>query len=65
MTSYELQHEDGTLRAVPYGPIAPVPSIGITMRANWLPTRLHNDFISIVRAYVATPPVRAMLREAS
>jgi DNA-binding transcriptional LysR family regulator len=65
MTSYELQHQDDALRAVPFGPIMPVPSIGLTMRANWLPTRLHTDFIEIVRAYVATPPVRALLREAS
>ena len=65
MTSYELQHEDDTLRAVPFGPIMPVPSIGITMRANWMPTRLHSDFIDIVRGYVATPPARALLREAS
>ena len=55
MTSYELQHEDGNLRAVPCGPISPVPSIGITMRAGWLPTRLHSDFIDIVRAHVAAP----------
>lgn len=64
MTSYELQHENEQLRALPVGPILPVPSIGVTMRANWLPTRLHSDFIDLIRAHVATPPVRELLREA-
>ena len=55
MTSYELQYADGRLRALAYEPIAPVPSIGITMRANWLPTRLHRSFVDLVRAHVAAP----------
>lgn len=54
MTSYELQHEDD-LRALPIGPIQPVPSIGITVRANWLPTALHTAFIDILRAHMARP----------
>jgi LysR family transcriptional regulator of gallate degradation len=57
MTSYELVHEDTQLRALPFGPIAPVPSIGITMRANWLPTRMHRDFIDLLRAHLAQPAV--------
>lgn len=65
MTSYELQHENMHLRALPVGPILPVPAIGITMRANWLPTQLHSDLIDIIRAHVSTAPVRALLREAS
>jgi DNA-binding transcriptional LysR family regulator len=56
MTSYELEHGDEALRAVPFGPILPVPSIGIMTRAGWLPTRLHGDFIDIVRAEVARRP---------
>ncbi|MFC0406975.1 LysR family transcriptional regulator [Roseomonas elaeocarpi] len=60
MTSYELEHSDDALRAIPFGPISPVPSIGITMRAGWLPTRLHADFIEIVRtkAAAAAAPMR-------
>jgi hypothetical protein len=26
------------------------------MRANWLPTRVHTDFIDLVRGHAATPP---------
>lgn len=62
MTTYELEHEDQDLCAIPFSPILPVPSIGITKRANWLPTRLHADFIKIVRAHVAAKP-RAPLRK--
>jgi LysR family transcriptional regulator of gallate degradation len=62
MTSYELEHEDDALRAVMFGPIAPVPSLGITMRADWLPTRLHKAFIDIIRSHVSAP--RPSLREA-
>ena len=60
MTSYELEHGNEALRAVAFGPIVPIPSIGIMMRAGWLPTRLHEDFIDIVRAEVARrpPPLR-------
>jgi len=54
MTSYELEHED-SLRAVLYDPITPVPSLGITMRASWLPTRMHQDFIDLIRAHVSAP----------
>jgi DNA-binding transcriptional LysR family regulator len=56
MTTYELQYADGRLRALSFGPIMPVPSIGVTMRANWLPTRVHTDFIDLVRGHAATPP---------
>jgi DNA-binding transcriptional LysR family regulator len=56
MTTYELQYADGRIRALSFGPIMPVPSIGVTMRANFLPTRLHTDFIDLVRSHVATPP---------
>jgi DNA-binding transcriptional LysR family regulator len=65
MTSYELQHEDDQLRAVSFGPILPVPSLGITTRANWLPTRLHQDFIDIVRAHVARRSTEVILKAAS
>jgi LysR family transcriptional regulator, regulator for genes of the gallate degradation pathway len=52
MTSYELHHEGQGLAAIAYGPISPVPVIGVTTRANWLPTRLHADFIDMIRDHV-------------
>lgn len=64
MTTFELQYADGRLRALPCGPIMPVPAIGVTMRANWLPTRLHTDFIDLVRAHVDDPIEEAPLRRA-
>jgi hypothetical protein len=62
MTTYELQYADGRLRALSFGPIMPVPSIGVTMRANWLPTRLHTDFIELMRGHAARPPAQSELR---
>lgn len=56
MTTYELQYSDSRLRALPFGPILPAPSIGITMRANWMPTRLHMEFIELLRAHVSARP---------
>jgi LysR family transcriptional regulator of gallate degradation len=47
LTSYELMHEDDSLTAVPFGPIDPVPSIGLTMRVNWLPTQLQKNFLDL------------------
>lgn len=61
MTEYEIEHGDDDLRPVPFDPIAPVPSIGIMMRTNWLPTRLHGDFVDIVRRRVRAP--RPQLRQ--
>lgn len=63
MTSYEIQYADTRLSVLPFGPISPVPAIGITMRENWLPTRLHNDFIGFLRAHVANPPGEVQLRQ--
>jgi LysR family transcriptional regulator of gallate degradation len=63
MTSYELQYAEGRLRALPVGTILPIPSMGFTMRADWLPTRLHTDFLDLVRAHVAIPAERLPLRQ--
>ncbi|MCX8475945.1 MAG: LysR family transcriptional regulator [Sphingomonas sp.] len=63
MTSYELMHEDGTLVPLNFGPIEPSPSIGITMRSNWLPTQIHLDFIELLRRNVAGNAVKPVLRE--
>jgi DNA-binding transcriptional LysR family regulator len=49
LTSYELIFEDDTLSAVPFGPIEPVPSIGLTMRQNWLPTQLQKSFLDLMQ----------------
>ncbi len=65
MTSYELIHEDGTLVPLPYGPLDPAPSIGITMRADWLPTRIHLDFMDLLHRHVAANAVQPALRQAS
>jgi LysR family transcriptional regulator, regulator for genes of the gallate degradation pathway len=53
MTSFELQHQDEGLTAIPFAPISPVPAIGITTRTNWLPTRLHTAFIDMTREHTA------------
>ena len=55
MTSYELEHGDDALRALPYKAIVPVPSLGIMMRRGWMPTKVHSDFVDIVRAQVVHP----------
>lgn len=65
MTTYELLHEDARLVPVPFGPIEPAPAIGITMRAGWLPTQLHQAFIDLVRKYVTDAAVMPLFREAS
>ncbi|MES2987849.1 MAG: LysR family transcriptional regulator [Pseudomonadota bacterium] len=65
MTSYELKHEDDTLAQVPFGPIEPAPSIGITLRAGWLPTKIHLDFIELLRKRMAEAEVVPILKKAS
>jgi len=61
LTSYELMCEEDTLTSVPYfGPIEPVPTFGLTMRENWLPTQRQASFIEliekrIVRSLMPTP----------
>lgn len=50
MTSYELRHESHALVAIPFGPIAARPAVGITMRHNWLPTRIHRDFMALIQS---------------
>jgi DNA-binding transcriptional LysR family regulator len=53
MTNYELLNESGGLVGLPYGQLNPIPSIGIMLRADWLPTPLHNDFMALLRRRVA------------
>lgn len=52
LTTYELMHEGDELAAAPFGPIEPAPSIGITMRENWLPTQLQTNFLDLVQQRV-------------
>lgn len=51
MTSYELQHDDAALINLPFATPLPPPAIGITQRANWLPTELHLEFIDLLRSH--------------
>jgi LysR family transcriptional regulator of gallate degradation len=62
MTTYELAHEE-MLTAIPFGPITPIPAIGVTTRAGWLPTSLHADFIEIVRQRTAQRLGRTALKQ--
>lgn len=50
MTRYELKHERHALVALPCGPIAAHQALGVTMRDNWMPTRIHRDFIRLIRS---------------
>lgn len=49
MTSYEINRDSGSLMPLPFGPLDPSPSIGMTTRTGWLPTRLHKDFMNLLR----------------
>jgi DNA-binding transcriptional LysR family regulator len=49
LTSYELMYEDDALAALQFGPIDPVPAIGLTMRENWLPTQLQKSFLDLIQ----------------
>jgi LysR family transcriptional regulator, regulator for genes of the gallate degradation pathway len=64
LTSYELMYEEDTLAAVPFGPIEPVPCIGLTTRENWLPTELQTSFIELVQKRIegSLMPVRALTK---
>ncbi len=64
LTSYELTYEDDVLAAVPYGPIEPIPWIGVTMRNNWLPTQLQANFLRLIRKRMTASlmPIMELLR---
>ncbi|MGR4866570.1 LysR family transcriptional regulator [Caulobacter sp. LARHSG274] len=63
MTTYELMHES-ELVSLPFGPIEPAPAIGVTMRSDWLPTKLHQSFIDLLRRHTADATTPTMLRRA-
>ena len=52
------------LAAVPYGPIEPIPSIGVTTRVDWLPTQLQVNFLRLIRKQMTTSltPVKELRR---
>lgn len=49
LTSYELMYEGDALAALPFGPIDPSPSIGLTMRDNWLPTQMQSRITALIK----------------
>ena len=49
MTSYEMRFEGRGLAVVPFGPLDERPMIGVTMRANWLPTQRHAMLLDLLR----------------
>lgn len=65
ITNYEFLNERDTLARVPYGAIEPVPAIGITTRADWLPTQFHLDFIELLRTHMTESTVSPLLRKVS
>ncbi len=64
LTTFELMHEEDLLAAIPYGPIEPVPSIGLTMRQNWLPTQMQTQMIDLIRQRIvqALGPLKQLER---
>ncbi len=52
LTDYEYSHVDATLACVSCGPVGRVPTLGLTMRRNWLPTRLHVHVLELIRKQV-------------
>jgi DNA-binding transcriptional LysR family regulator len=64
LTFYELMYEEDTLAAVRYGPIEPVPCIGLTTRENLLPTQLLTSFIELVQKRIvgSLMPIKELAR---
>lgn len=60
ITDYELDYEGDPVVGLPFvglpfEAIEPEPSIGVTLRRDWMPTRLHMDFVKLLHARVAGP----------
>jgi DNA-binding transcriptional LysR family regulator len=49
LTSFELEHETDRLVAIPFPIHEPIATMGVTMRANWTRTKLHDHFIELLR----------------
>jgi DNA-binding transcriptional LysR family regulator len=48
LTSYEMLYEDDLLAPVAFGPVNCVPSMGVTLREDWLPTQLQRSFLDLM-----------------
>ncbi len=53
MTNFELQHEADRLVALPFPILEPIATMGVTMRANWTRTALHDHFIELLHRRMA------------
>lgn len=53
MTTYEVDYEGGSVIALDIDPPGPGPQIGVTTRADWLPTALHKNFVAMLRSRMA------------
>jgi LysR family transcriptional regulator of gallate degradation len=49
MTSYEIRSQNRSMEALAFGPLEPNPEIGMTTRGDWLPTRMHQNFMELLR----------------
>jgi len=60
LTSFELEHERGedALVALDVGPIEPTHWLGLTRRADWVPTPMQREFIELLRAQARRVAVR-------
>jgi DNA-binding transcriptional LysR family regulator len=47
LTTFEMSCDEGLLAALPFGPVEPAPTIGLTMRRDWLPTALQASFLKL------------------
>lgn len=63
MTSYELQHQNPELRAVRFAPLTTVPSIGISTRAGCKLTKMHSDFIDLIRSHMIDAELPSLIRQ--
>jgi DNA-binding transcriptional LysR family regulator len=59
MTSYEMRFEGRGLAVVPFGPLDERPMIGVTMRADWMPTRHHSVMIDLLQSSTHVSPADA------
>jgi DNA-binding transcriptional LysR family regulator len=64
LTSYELMYEEDALTSLPTQMSEPAPSIGLTMRQNWLPTQLQSSVIQLIKQRVvgSLSPLRELRR---
>jgi hypothetical protein len=49
LSMQELNHEGEFLDALPFGPAACAPSVGVTIREDWLPTQIQMSFLELIK----------------